>query len=205
MTFDDLPEDTLMLQTRTFPVEQICRCFSVPPAPAGYSGQTTWGAGGLSHFQPSNDARYPGGPQNHGAKHMVDEAKTITSDTLGHRPDQTVNVGGAENKRDDSGDQTVSVKALKTFHKDGNMRGDVVGPDSPAFDVDRQRAAQLRANGLIEYANESDDHAIHGEVDAKRIGEKVKQQAEASKIPANSRGTPLRNPEVKLADVKDAK
>lgn len=144
---------------------------------------------------------------------MTDETKPITSGDLGAKPNQTITTGASndtglvavENKRDTSGDQTVSVKALKTFHRDGDMKGEVVGPESPAFYVDRHRAAQLRANGLIAYVNEADDHAIHGEADAKRIADKVRLQAEASKIPANSRGTPLRNPEVKLADVKEAK
>lgn len=108
-------------------------------------------------------------------------------------------------KRDTSRDQMVSVKALKSFHKDGDMKGEVVGPDSPAFDVPRWRAAQLRSNFLIEYANDSDDKAIHGEVDAKRIAERVQAIAEQTKLPANSKTTPLRNPEVKLADVEKAK
>jgi hypothetical protein len=134
---------------------------------------------------------------------MTDETQPITSSSP--KADRIVEVGGVENKRDNSGDQTVSVKALKTFHRDGDLKGEMVGPDSPAFDVPRSRAAQLRANGLIEYANECDDHDIHGKVDAARIADKVKLQAEAGKIPANSRSTPLRNPEIKMADVKDAK
>jgi hypothetical protein len=114
----------------------------------------------------------------------------------------TGSISGPENKRDTSGDQLVSVKALKHFHKDADLQGEVVGPDSPAFDVPRHRAAQLRANGLIAYASDTDAAAIHGDVDAKRIDEKVRLQTEASKLPANSKGTPLRNPEVKLADLK---
>jgi hypothetical protein len=131
---------------------------------------------------------------------MTDETKPITSADLGSKPSQTVNVGGTvENKRDTSGDQTVSVKALKAFHKEGDMKGDMAKPGDE-FDVPRHRAAQLRANGLIEYANEADDQDIHGKIDAGRIADKVKLQAEASKIPENSKTTPLRNPEVKLAD-----
>jgi ribosomal protein S19E (S16A) len=121
---------------------------------------------------------------------MADEAKAITTDTM----------AGAENKRDTSGDQAVSVKALRSFHKDGDMKGEVVGPESDPFEVPRHRAAQLRANGLIEYAKDGDDVAIHGEVDAKRIAEKVRLQTAASALPANSKTTPLRNPEVKLAE-----
>jgi hypothetical protein len=134
---------------------------------------------------------------------MTDETKPITSSET--KPDKIIGTEPVENKRDISGDQTVSVKALRTFHKDGDMKGDVVTPDSPPFTVDRQRAAQLRANGLIEYTNDSDAHAIHGEAGAKALDDRAARQAKASEIPANSRGTPLRNPEIKLADVKDAK
>jgi hypothetical protein len=134
---------------------------------------------------------------------MPDETKPILSSET--KPDKIIGTEPVENKRDVSGDQTVSVKALRTFHKDGDMKGDVVTPDSPPFTVDRQRAAQLRANGLIEYTNDGDAHAIHGEAGAKILDDRAARQAEASKIPANSKGTPLRNPEVKLADVKDGK
>jgi hypothetical protein len=134
---------------------------------------------------------------------MADETKPIVSSET--KPDKFIGTEPVENKRDVSGDQTVSVKALRTFHKDGDMKGEVVTPESPPFTVDRQRAAQLRANGLIEYTNDSDAHAIHGEAGAKLLDDRAARQAEASKIPANSKGTPLRNPEVKLADVKDAK
>lgn len=128
---------------------------------------------------------------------MTDETKPILSGDP--QPTRAVTVGGMENKRDASGDQTVSVRALKTFHKDGNMQGDMTTLGDE-FEVDRHRAAQLRANGLIEYANESDGHAIHGEIDSKRLDEKVRLQVEQSKIPENSKGTPLRNPEIKLAE-----
>jgi hypothetical protein len=134
---------------------------------------------------------------------MADETKPILSSEP--KPDKIIGTEPVENKRDVSGDQSVSVKALRTFHKDGDMKGEVVTPDSPAFTVDRQRAAQLRANGLIEYTNDGDAHAIHGEVGAKILDDRAARQAEASKIPANSKGTPLRNPEVKLADVEDGK
>ena len=54
---------------------------------------------------------------------MADKVDAITSDVL--------------NKRDDSGDQMVTVKALKSFHRNEDMRGEVVGPESDAFDVPR--------------------------------------------------------------------
>lgn len=133
---------------------------------------------------------------------MADEVKPIPSAAA--KPDTLVSTAAPENKRDTSGDQVVMVRALKTFPKDGDLRGDLTS-HGEEFEVHRSRAAQLRANGLIEYVNETDGHAIHGEADAKRIDDKVALQAKAGAIPANSKGTPLRNPEVKLADVKDGK
>jgi len=133
---------------------------------------------------------------------MADEVKPITSSAP--KPDTLVSTAAPENKRDTSSDQVVIVRALKIFHKDGDLRGDMTAPGDE-FEVDRSRAAQLRANGLIEYVSEADGHAIHGETDAKRLDEKAAMQAKAGAIPANSKGTPLRNPEVKLADVKDGK
>jgi hypothetical protein len=100
--------------------------------------------------------------------------------------------------------QSINVRALRFFHKDGDMRGEVAKPGDE-FPVARHRAAQLRANGLIEYVNDSDDKAIHGEIASKTISDRVKAQAENTKLPENSKGTPPRNPEVKLADVKDSK
>lgn len=102
---------------------------------------------------------------------MTEEVKPILSGTL--KPDRVLNIGGVENKRDESGDQMVSVKPLKTFHKHGDMTGEMVGPGSPAFDVPRHRAAQLRANGLVGYANDGDD-VIQSEIDTKQPDEKVK-------------------------------
>jgi hypothetical protein len=116
---------------------------------------------------------------------------------VGQNPNE--DIGNAENKRDQSGDQKVTVKALKTFHKHANMQGDMVHPGDE-FETHRSRAAELRANGLIEYSSEADGHSVHGEQDAKRLDEKLKRQAELSKIPENSKTTPLRNPEVKLAE-----
>lgn len=132
---------------------------------------------------------------------MADETKPITSADLGTKPNQTITTGGpVENKRDTTGDQATPVRALRSFHKDGDMKGDLCQPGDE-FEVPRHRAAQLRANGLIEYANEGDNHAIHGEVDAGKLADKVKLQEQAGKIPENSKTTPLRNPEIKLAEL----
>ena len=129
---------------------------------------------------------------------MADETKAITSaDLASQKP--PIEIGGVENKRDTSGDQMVNVRAFKSFHKAADLTGPVAQPGDE-FEVQRHRAAQLRANGLIEYVSESDDKAVHGEIDGKRIADKVKMQAEMSKIPENSRGTPLINPEIKMAE-----
>lgn len=97
--------------------------------------------------------------------------------------------------------QQISVRALGSFHAEGDMRGDLCKPGD-TFTVDRLRASQLRANGLVEYVNEEDGKRIHGEVDAAAITERVAQRRAASEIPANSRTTPLRNPQLGIADLK---
>ena len=131
---------------------------------------------------------------------MADDTKAAPSTAPSGAPTAIMSTNAAaENMRDESGDQSVSVRALKTFHKHGDMTGEVVTPESEAFDVPRTRAAQLRANGLVEYVRQEDAVAIHGEIDAKRLDQKARLQAENSKLPANSKATPLRHPEVKLA------
>ena len=75
----------------------------------------------------------------------------------------------------------------------------MVNPDSPPFEVSRTLAAQFRANGLVAYVTEADGVAIHGEAEAKKLDDKARFQAERSKLPANSKTTPLRNPDVPLA------
>ncbi len=123
------------------------------------------------------------------------------------KADHTVETGGSVANvngvaRDQSGDQTVSVKALRTFHKGEHMQGEMVKPGD-TFDVSRGRAAELRANGLIEYANESDDKAIHGEAGAKKFAERQRLDTEARDTVSKNKTTPLRNPELKLAKVAD--
>ncbi len=117
---------------------------------------------------------------------------------VGQNPSE--NLGTAENKRDQSGDQMVSVKALKSFPKHGNnVAGEMVHPGEE-FETHRQRAAELRANGLIEYGNESDAHAVHGKDGAEKLDAKLKADAEMREIPKNSRATPLVNPLIEMAE-----
>jgi hypothetical protein len=106
-----------------------------------------------------------------------------------------------EDKRNTSGDQKVRVKALHSFHKDGNMTGEMVGPDSEPFEVERSRAAELRASGLIEFEDESTAHDVHGKEAEQRVKERLAQEDKMRAIPENSKGTPLRNPKLEYADI----
>jgi hypothetical protein len=141
---------------------------------------------------------------------MTEDTKPITTQFA--KPDRTVEVGahptaGVETAsghtavaRDQSGDQKIKVRALRTFHEQADMKGKMVA-FGDEFETSRDRAAQLRANGLIEYVDASHAKDIHGEEGAKKIEERVKREQEMTKIPERNLGTPLRNPELKLAEV----
>lgn len=145
---------------------------------------------------------------------MTEETKPITSTQFARKEDRTVQVGanptpGVETAtdgaaRDQQNDQMIKVRALRTFHENANMHGRMVQPGHE-FDCQRGRAAELRANGLIEYVSDDHDKEIHGEIDAKRIGDRVKREQEQAKLPENSTTTPLRNPALPLADVDESK
>lgn len=112
-------------------------------------------------------------------------------------------ITGAPAKNDLPGDgEMVKVRALRTFHKDGFMLGEMVRAGDPPFDIPRGRAAELRANGLIAYESADDDRAIHGEAGAAKIAESVQRDADARRMPDRHKTAPLRNPEVRLADVE---
>lgn len=141
---------------------------------------------------------------------MTEEVKPITSTQFAKKEDRTVQVGAnptpsvetatASAARDQQNDQKIKVRALRTFHENANMHGKMVQPGDE-FECQRGRAAELRANGLIEYVSDGHDKEIHGEIDAKRIGDRVSREQEMAKLPENAKTTPLRNPELKLADV----
>ena len=117
---------------------------------------------------------------------------------VGRNPSEDIST--VESRRDQSGDQMVAVKAMKTFPKHGHdVNGEMVHPGDE-FETHRHRAAELRANGLIEYANESDAHAVHGAEGAKKLDEKLKREAEMRDIPKNSLASPLVNPKIEMAD-----
>lgn len=101
--------------------------------------------------------------------------------------------------RDQSNDQKVSVKARRTFHKEANMQGDLVH-EGHEFETTRERAAQLRANGLIDYSDEGDEKELHGRTQGDALREAIKRDEEMRKIPEQHKTSPLRNPEIKYAE-----
>jgi hypothetical protein len=135
---------------------------------------------------------------------MVEETKPITTTTFA-KPDRTIEFGGnaqdAEQNQDDQ--QKISVRALRTFHENPSLKGNVLHPGDE-FECPRVRAAELRANGLIEYVNEGDEKTIHGEIGAKATRERVERQTEASKLPEQHKTTPLRNPKLELGTVDES-
>ena len=100
----------------------------------------------------------------------------------------------------DSADtQAVRVRALGSFHKDAGMQGEMTN-HGDEFETSRERAAQLRANSLVEYVNEGDGREIHGEIEDKRLSERAKQTATTRGIRDKDKGAPLINPRVTMAE-----
>lgn len=89
--------------------------------------------------------------------------------------------------------QQVRVRALRTFHEGPNMTGEMVKPDQ-VFTTTRDRAVQLRQNGLIEYEDESLAKKIHGEESHAVLETRVADRAKAEVIPDSAKGTPLQPP-----------
>lgn len=138
------------------------------------------------------------------SKHSGEPA--ITSTQFAREEHKSIEVGGAvasnaeTARKADEDQQKIKVKALRSFHEDADRKGKLLQPGDE-FDCNKLRAAELRANGLIEYVNESDDKAIHGEQDSKKIAERVERQQKAGELPEQHKTTPLRNPKLDLADV----
>lgn len=102
------------------------------------------------------------------------------------------------------GEDKVTVKALRTVHKAANLQGETAKPGEE-FETTKARASQLRANGIIEYANEGDAHDIHGRRDHDAITERVKRDnAMRTEGVEKNRTTPLRNPKLEYADVNES-
>lgn len=105
--------------------------------------------------------------------------------------------------RDAKEDKKISVKALARFHEHADMKGKLLDVGD-TFETHQSRAAELRANGLVEYTNESDGKDIHGN-DHDRLNARAKDRAEQGKIDDRNKTTALRNPAVKLGDAGDNK
>lgn len=119
---------------------------------------------------------------------MSDSVKPILSG--GTPAPRAVSTGAANATTNADAAQQVTVRALGSFHPDGNMQGALCAPGD-TFTTDRLRAAQLRANGLVEYVSDDDEKAIHGEIEAKAIAERVEQRKQASVISDRNKTTPL--------------
>lgn len=98
--------------------------------------------------------------------------------------------------------QMVRVRAVRAHHIGENMSGELIHPgngEKSEYDCLRLRAAQLRANGIIEYVDSAVGVKIHGEDLHKSFDEQIASQMEAEKIPASAKGTPLKNPALKYS------
>lgn len=114
-------------------------------------------------------------------------AGSTTIQTIGSAPDADAKAGSPAPETN-----TVTLRALGSFHEDGNMTGKLLSPGD-TFSTDRDRAAQLRSNGLVEYVDEAHEKEIHGTVDAKKIGDRVSQRAAMGAMPDSVKTTPLKN------------
>lgn len=86
------------------------------------------------------------------ARAPTDDAAGDTSQAAASQA--TNDAPAAERKKASAADNTVEVRAKGSFHGQGNFQGDLVH-HGDTFVVDRGRAAELRANGLVEYTDES--------------------------------------------------
>jgi hypothetical protein len=96
--------------------------------------------------------------------------------------------------------QKVSVKALRTVHKDPSLQGEVANPGD-SFETTRGRAAELRSHGIVEFGSEQEERDAHfGQDHVASTSARLKADQEARKIPDMHKSSPLRNPELKLAE-----
>jgi hypothetical protein len=143
---------------------------------------------------------------------MAEDNKSGSSATLNDqrtRPEMNITERPAPMAADTAVEQQmVSVKALKFFpDKDKNGNMEQKGPDSEPYDVPRDRAAQLYANGLIEYANVDDEEAhLKEKIDASaKVIRDRNDEAKRQRELAASKIKPLTNPKIDMASAKDAK
>lgn len=130
--------------------------------------------------------------QQQNAQHDQNTRVVTSSDAMALTDEQR--------QRQEHGQQKVSVRALRTVHKDGNLQGEVAQPGHE-FETTRTRAAELRSHGIVEFTSDSDqDEAFKHSHPATAINERVKRDVESRKIPEQHKSSPLRNPELKLAE-----
>lgn len=103
--------------------------------------------------------------------------------------------------------QQVRVRALRTFHKDGDVSGagELVRPnegEKSEFSTSRTRASQLRANGLIEYVDASDAKDIHGDKE-KEFQHRDNLVADQAKEFEKAKSTPLKAPSMRMKTVNE--
>lgn len=116
-------------------------------------------------------------------------AKTLTSNTLGsagqtgttefgrnepftgagHAADNTAAPLPADQQPGNGNEEKVMVKPLRTFRGEEGLKG----PNDEAFEVRKSRAAELFANGLVDYQSDGDHSAM--------VEERVKQQSEVTR------------------------
>lgn len=124
------------------------------------------------------------------------EERTVTSrDVMALTPEQRQ----AQEQRE----QKVTVRALRTVHKDQNLQGEVANPGDE-FETHRGRAAELRAHGIVEFSNESEENeAFKHASPTAAIRDRVNRDHESRKIPEQHKSSPLRNPKLELAEAPE--
>jgi hypothetical protein len=84
----------------------------------------------------------------------------LTTDSASHPdgPTPAVNAPQTADRAHGIEVQTVRVRAKGFVHKDGVMMGELANPGDE-FTVERIRGAELRANGIVEYADKDAEDA----------------------------------------------
>lgn len=106
----------------------------------------------------------------------------------------TLGVGQALTEQDQ---QKVKVKPLRSYHD--SEAGKYVTPADDAYEVSRHRAAQLRANGLVEFENDGDEKDVV-EAHVKKHMDASAARAHQPGIAERDKATPLRNPKLNYAE-----
>jgi hypothetical protein len=104
-------------------------------------------------------------------------------------------IGAAAAPTDNS---PVKVKAIKSFEHKGKMRH---AWDEDSFEVSRHDARSMHGNGLIDYADESDEKAAHDAAgkDAADAARARRAAAKGGVADTDKSATPLATPPIKTA------